>query len=160
MTIYTITRGADGATAEGDTAEEVPSAAIFDLFNYDGNTIAWSDVASIEGAAEALMEGDLALAEDYLTDLDFGLERPKKRVFTVVENMRRISRYEVDEADLTTRMAELLDRVGGTGDDVDEERLVDDLIEAAGGVFGGEVLDTDLADDPQYFVTDATVEGG
>lgn len=155
MTIYTITRNVDGETADVDTAEEVPSAAIFDLFNYDGNTIAWSDVASIEGAAEALMEGDLALAEDYLTDLDFGLERPKKRVFTVVENMRRITRYEVEEDDLDPAQIALLDRVGGTGDDVDEERLVDSLIEAAGE---GELLGIDLADDPQYFVTDTTHE--
>ena len=155
MTIYTITRNVDGETADVDTAEEVPSAAIFDLFNYDGNTIAWSDVASIEGAAEALVEGDLALAEDYLTDLDFGLERPKKRVFTVVENMRRITRYEVEEDDLDPAQIALLDRVGGTGDDVDEERLVDSLIEAAGE---GELLGIDLADDPQYFVTDTTHE--
>lgn len=79
MTIYTITRNIDGETAYVDTADELPSAAIFDLFNYDGNTIAWSDVASIHGAAEALMEGDLALAEDYLTDLDFGLWQNRTR---------------------------------------------------------------------------------
>ena len=156
MTIYTITRNVDGETADVDTAEEVPSAAIFDLFNYDGNTIAWSDVASIEGAAEALVAGDLDLAEEHLADLDLLLERPKKRVFTVIENMRRITRYEVGEDNLTPEQIALLDRVGDTGDDVDEERLVDSLTLVAGE---GEVLGIDLADDPQYFVTDATIEG-
>ena len=157
MTIYTIIRGIDGATAEVDTTEENPSEAIFDLYSNDGETtIYWSDIASIGGAAEALVERNLSLAEEHLADLDLLLEPPKKRVFTVIENMRRITRYEVDEADLTPQMIELLDRVGDTGDDVDEERLVDSLVEAAGE---GEVLGIDLADDPQYFVTDSTIEG-
>lgn len=157
MTIYTIIRGVDGATAEVDTTEENPGEAIFDLYSNDGETtIYWSDIASIEGAAEALVERNLTWAKEYLADLDLLLERPKKRVFTVIENMRRITRYEVDEADLTPQMIELLARVGDTGDDVDEERLVDSLVEAAGE---GEVLGDDLADDPQYFVTDATIEG-
>ena len=157
MTIYTIVRGIDGMTAEVDTGEENPSEAIFDLYSNDGETtIYWSDIASIGGAAEALVERNLSLAEERLADLDLLLEPPKKRVFTVIENMRRITRYEVDEADLTPQMIELLDRVGDTGDDVDEERLVDSLVEAAGE---GEVLGIDLADDPQYFVTDSTIEG-
>ena len=157
MTIYTIIRGIDGATAEVDTTEENPSEAIFDLYSNDGETtIYWSDIASIGGAAEALVERNLSLAEEHLADLDLLLEPPKKRVFTVIENMRRITRYEVDEAALTPQMIELLDRVGDTGDDVDEERLVDSLVEAAGE---GEVLGIDLADDPQYFVTDSTIEG-
>ena len=102
------------------------------------------------------MRGDLGEAQGCLVRLDLLLERPKKRVFTVIENVRRITRYEVDEADLTPQMIELLARVGDTGDDVDEERLVDSLVEVAGE---GEVLGDDLADDPQYFVTDATIEG-
>lgn len=160
MTIYTIIRGADGMGAEVDTNEEMPSAAIFDLYSNDGETtIYWSDIADIEGAAVALVERDLDRAEHHLAGLDLLLDRPKKRVFTVIENMRRITRYEVEEDDLTPAEIELLDRVGDTGDDVDEERLVDSLIEAAGGEDGGEVLDIDLADDPQYFVTDTTVEG-
>ena len=159
MTIYTITRNVDGETADVDTAEEVPSAAIFDLFNYDGNTIAWSDVASIEGAAEALVAGDLDLAEEHLADLDFLLERRRKRTFTVIENMRRVTRYEVDEADLTPQMIELLDEVGDSGDCVDDEYLVDSLTDAAGGEQGGEVLSIDMADDPEFFVTDTTSEG-
>lgn len=157
MTIYTIIRGVDGATAEVDTTEENPGEAIFDLYSNDGETaIYWSDIASIGGAAEALVERNLGLAEEYLADLDLLLERPKKRVFTVIENMRRIARYEVEEDDLTPEQIALLDRVGDTGDDVDEEHLVDSLIEAAGK---GEVLGDDPADDPQYFVTDATIEG-
>ena len=157
MTIYTIVRGIDGMTAEVDTGEENPSEAIFDLYSNDGETtIYWSDIASIGGAAEALVERNLSLAEEHLADLDLLLEPPKKRVFTVIENMRRITRYEVDEADLTPQMIELLDRVGDTGDDVDEERLVDSLTLVAGE---GEVLGIDLADDPQYFVTDSTIEG-
>ena len=157
MTIYTIIRGTDGMTAEVDTAEEVPSEAIFDLYSNDGETtIYWSDIADIEGAAEALVAGDLVLAAYCLADLGLQLERPKRRVFTVVENVRRITRYEVEGAALTPQMIDLLERVGDTGDDVDEERLVDSLVEAAGE---GEVLGDDLADDPQYFVTDATIEG-
>lgn len=156
MTIYTIIRYGDGATAEVDTAEENPSEAIFDLFNYEGNTIYWSDIASIGGAAEALVAGDLRTAEDYLTDLDFGLRRSAKRTFTVVENMRRITRYEVDEADLTPQMIELLNEVGDSGDEVDDEYLVDSLTGAAGE---GEVLGDYLADAPGFFVTDETIEG-
>lgn len=157
MTIYTIIRGTDGMTAEVNTGEENPSEAIFDLYSNDGETaIYWSDIASIGGATEALVERNLGLAEEYLADLDLLLERPKKRVFTVIENMRRIARYEVEEDDLTPEQIALLDRVGDTGDDVDEEHLVDSLIEAAGK---GEVLGDDPADDPQYFVTDATIEG-
>lgn len=157
MTIYTITRGIDGVSAEVDTSEEVPSEAIFDLYSNDGETtIYWSDIADIEGAAEALVRGDLGEAQGCLGRLDLLLERPKKRVFTVIENVRRITRYEVEEDDLDPGEIALLDRVGGTGDDVDEERLVDSLVEAAGE---GEVLGDDLADDPQYFVTDATIEG-
>lgn len=157
MTIYTITRGIDGVSAEVDTSEEVPSEAIFDLYSNDGETtIYWSDIADIEGAAEALVAGDLSLAEEHLADLDLLLEPPKKRVFTVIENMRRITRYEVEEDNLTPEQIALLDRVGDTGDDVDEERLVDSLTLVAGE---GEVLGIDLADDPQYFVTDATIEG-
>ena len=157
MTIYTIIRGTDGMTAEVNTDEENPSEAIFDLYSNDGETtIYWSDIASIGGAAEALVERNLGLAEEHLADLDLLLERPKKRVFTVIENVRRITRYEVEEDDLDPGEIALLDRVGGTGDDVDEERLVDSLVEAAGE---GEVLGDDLADDPQYFVTDATIEG-
>lgn len=157
MTIYTITRGIDGVSAEVDTSEEVPSEAIFDLYSNDGETtIYWSDIASIGGAAEALVERNLSLAEEHLADLDLLLEPPKKRVFTVIENMRRITRYEVGEDNLTPEQIALLDRVGDTGDDVDEERLVDSLTLVAGE---GEVLGIDLADDPQYFVTDATIEG-
>ena len=157
MTIYTIIRGIDGATAEVDTTEENPSEAIFDLYSNDGETtIYWSDIASIGGAAEALVERNLSLAEEHLADLDLLLEPPKKRVFTVIENMRRITRYEVGEDNLTPEQIALLDRVGDTGDDVDEERLVDSLTLVAGE---GEVLGIDLADDPQYFVTDATIEG-
>ena len=157
MTIYTITRGIDGVSAEVDTSEEVPSEAIFDLYSNDGETtIYWSDIADIEGAAEALVERNLGLAEEHLAGLDLLLEPPKKRVFTVIENMRRITRYKVEEDNLTPEQIALLDRVGDTGDDVDEERLVDSLIEAAGK---GEVLGVDPADDPQYFVTDATIEG-
>ena len=157
MTIYTIARGIDGVSAEVDTSEEVPSEAIFDLYSNDGETtIYWSDIADIEGAAEALVAGDLSLAEEHLADLDLLLEPPKKRVFTVIENMRRITRYEVEEDNLTPEQIALLDRVGDTGDDVDEERLVDSLTLVAGE---GEVLGIDLADDPQYFVTDATIEG-
>ena len=157
MTIYTIIRGIDGMTAEVDTGEENPSEAIFDLYSNDGETtVYWSDIASIGGAAEALVERNLSLAEEHLADLDLLLERPKKRVFTVIENMRRITRYEVEEGDLDPEEIALLDRVGDTGDDVDEERLVDSLVEAAGE---GEVLGDDLADDPQYFVTDSTIEG-
>ena len=158
MTIYTITRGIDGVSAEVDTSEEVPSEAIFDLYSNDGETtIYWSDIADIEGAAEALVERSLGLAEEHLAGLDLLLERPKKRVFTVIENVRRITRYEVEEDDLDPREIALLNEVGDTGDDVDEERLVDSLIEAAGGE--GEVLGIDPADDPQYFVTDSTIEG-
>lgn len=157
MTIYTIIRGTDGMTAEVNTGEENPSEAIFDLYSNDGETaIYWSDIASIGGAAEALVERNLGLAEEHLADLDLLLERPKKRVFTVIENIRRIARYEVEEDDLTPEQIALLDRVGDTGDDVDEEHLVDSLVEAAGE---GEVLGDDLADDPQYFVTDSTIEG-
>ena len=101
------------------------------------------------------MERNLSRAEEHLAGLDLLLERPKKRVFTVIENMRRITRYEVEEDDLYPEEIALLDRVGDTGDDVDEERLVDSLIEAAGE---GEVLGDELVD-PQYFVTDATIEG-
>lgn len=158
MTTYTITRGADGATAEVDTAEEVPSEAIFNLYSNDGETtIYWSDIADIEGAAEALVAGDLELAAYCLANLDLLLEtgRPRRRTFTVIENLRRITRYEVDEAALTPQMIDLLERVGGTGDDVDEERLVDDLIEVS---VKGELLGIDSADDPQYFVTDTTIE--
>ena len=157
MTIYTIIRGTDGMTAEVNTDEENPSEAIFALYSNDGETaIYWSDIASIGGAAEALVERNLSRAEEHLADLDLLLERPKKRVFTVIENMRRITRYEVEEDDLDPEEIALLDRVGDTGDDVDEERLVDSLVEAAGK---GEVLGIDLADDPQYFVTDSTIEG-
>ena len=157
MTIYTIIRGVDGATAEVDTAEENPGEAIFDLYSDGGETtVYWSDIASIGGAAEALVERDLASAKEYLADLGILLERPKKRVFTVIENVRRITRYEVEADDLTLEEVALLDRVGDTGDDVDEERLVASLVEAAGE---GEVLGVDLADDPQYFVTDSTIEG-
>ena len=157
MTIYTIIRGIDGMTAEVDTTEENPSEAIFDLYSNDGETtIYWSDIASIGGAAEALVERNLASAKEYLADLGILLERPKKRVFTVIENVRRITRYEVEVDDLTLEEIALLDRVGDTGDDVDEEYLVDSLVEAAGE---GEVLGDDLADDPQYFVTDSTIEG-
>ena len=157
MTIYTIIRGVDGATAEVDTTEENPGEAIFDLYSDGGETtVYWSDIANIGGAAEALVERNLSLAEEYLADLDLLLERPKKRVFTVIENVRRITRYEVEADDLTLEEVALLDRVGDTGDDVDEERLVDSLVEAAGE---GEVLGDDLADDPQYFVTDSTIEG-
>ena len=157
MTIYTITRGVDGATAEVDTTEENPGEAIFDLYSDGGETtVYWSDIASIGGAAEALVERDLASAKEYLADLGILLERPKKRVFTVIENVRRITRYEVEADDLTLEEVALLDRVGDTGDDVDEERLVASLVEAAGE---GEVLGVDLADDPQYFVTDSTIEG-
>ena len=157
MTIYTIIRGTDGMTAEVDTDEENPSEAIFDLYSNDGETTTyWSDIASIGGAAEALVERNLSLAEEHLADLGLLLERPKKRVFTVIESVRRITRYEVDEADLTPQMIELLNEVGDSGDEVDDEYLVDSLVEAAGE---GEVLGDDLADDPQYFVTDATIEG-
>ena len=157
MTIYTIIRGVDGATAEVDTTEENPGEAIFGLYSNDGETtIYWSDIASIEGAAEALVGRNLTWAKEYLADLGLLLERPKKRVFTVIENVRRITRYEVEADDLTLEEVALLDRVGDTGDDVDEEYLVDSLVEAAGE---GEVLGDDLADDPQYFVTDATIEG-
>lgn len=157
MTIYTIIRGVDGATAEVDTTEENPGEAIFDLYSDGGETtVYWSDIASIGGAAEALVERDLASAKEYLADLGILLERPKKRVFTVIENVRRITRYEVEADDLTLEEVALLDRVGDTGDDVDEERLVASLVEAAGE---GEVLGVDLADDPQYFVTDSTIEG-
>lgn len=156
MTIHIITRNLDGMTAEVDTAEEIPSAAIFDLFNYEGNTIAWSDIASIEGAATALVERNLSRAEEHLADLDLLLERPKKRVFTVIENMRRITRYEVEEDDLDPKEIALLDRVGDTGDEVDDEYLVDCLTEAAGE---GYVLGVDPADVPEFFVTDITIEG-
>ena len=157
MTIYTIIRGTDGMTAEVNTDEENPSEAIFSLYSNGGETtIYWSDIADIEGAAEALVERNLSRAEERLAGLDLLLERPKKRVFTVIENVRRITRYEVEEDDLTPEQIALLDRVGDTGDDVDEERLVDSLVEAAGE---GEVLGDDLADDPQYFVTDSTIEG-
>ena len=157
MTIYTIIRGIDGATAEVDTIEENPSEAIFSLYSNGGETtIYWSDIADIEGAAEALVERNLSRAEERLAGLDLLLERPKKRVFTVIESVRRITRYEVDEADLTPQMIELLNEVGDSGDEVDDEYLVDSLVEAAGE---GEVLGDDLADDPQYFVTDSTIEG-
>ena len=157
MTIYTIIRGTDGMTAEVDTAEEVPSEAIFDLYSNDGETtIYWSDIADIEGAAEALVERNLSLAEEHLADLGLLLERPKKRVFTVIENVRRITRYEVEEDSLTPEQIALLNEVGDSGDEVDDEYLVDSLVEAAGE---GEVLGDDLADDPQYFVTDSTIEG-
>lgn len=156
MTIYTIIRGTDGMTAEVNTDEENPGEAIFSLYSNGGETtIYWSDIADIEGAAEALVERNLSRAEEHLAGLDLLLERPKKRVFTVIENMRRITRYEVEEDDLYPEEIALLDRVGDTGDDVDEERLVDSLIEAAGE---GEVLGDELVD-PQYFVTDATIEG-
>ena len=156
MTIYTIARNLDGMTAEVDTNEENPSEAIFDLFNYEGNTIYWSDVASIGSAAEALVAGDLFAARDSLADLDFRLERPKRRVFTVIENMRRITRYEADEDDLTPEQIALLDRVGDSGDEVDDEDLVDSMTLAADE---GYVIATDLADAPEFFVTDITIEG-
>ena len=157
MTTYTIIRYGDGATAEVDTTEENPSEAIFDLYSNDGETtIYWSDIADIEGAAEALVERNLSRAEEHLAGLDLLLERPKKRVFTVIENVRRITRYEVKEDDLDPREIALLDRVGDTGDDVDDEYLVDSLIEAAGK---GEVLGVDPADAPGFFVTDSTIEG-
>lgn len=82
-----------------------------------------------------------------------------KRTFTVIENMRRITRYTVDEADLTPAMIELLDEVGDSGDCVDDEYLVDSLTEAAGGEDEGEVLGIDLADVPEFYVTDTTSEG-
>ena len=157
MTIYTIIRGTDGMTAEVNTDEENPSEAIFDLYSDGGETtVYWSDIANIGGAAEALVERNLSLAEEYLADLDLLLERPKKRVFTVIESVRRITRYEVEEGDLDPREIALLNEVGDAGDEVDEERLVASLVEAAGE---GEVLGVDLADDPQYFVTDSTIEG-
>ena len=157
MTIYTIIRGIDGATAEVDTIEENPSEAIFSLYSNGGETtIYWSDIADIEGAAEALVERNLSRAEERLAGLDLLLERPKKRVFTVIESVRRITRYEVEEGDLDPREIALLNEVGDAGDEVDEERLVASLVEAAGE---GEVLGVDLADDPQYFVTDSTIEG-
>ena len=77
-------------------------------------------------------------------------------MFTVIESVRRITRYEVEEDDLDPREIALLNEVGDAGDEVDEERLVASLVEAAGE---GEVLGVDLADDPQYFVTDSTIEG-
>lgn len=79
-----------------------------------------------------------------------------KRVFTVIENMRRITQYEVDEADLTPQMIELLDEVGDSGDEVDDEHLVDSLVDAAGE---GKVMGVDLADVAEFFVTDITIEG-
>ena len=157
MTTYTIIRYGDGATAEVDTTEENPSEAIFDLYSNDGETtIYWSDVASIEGAADFLVERNLDLAEECLADLGLKLERPKKRVFTVIENVRRITRYEVEEDDLDPKEIALLDRVGDSGAEVDDEYLVDCLTEAAGK---GYVLGVDPADVPGFFVTDITIEG-
>lgn len=157
MTIYTIIRGADGMTAEVNTGEENPSEAIFDLYSNDGEaTIYWSDVASIGGAADFLVERNLDLAEECLADLGLKLERPKKRVFTVIENVRRITRYEVEEDDLDPEQIELLNKVGDSGDEVDDEYLVDSLAEAAGE---GCVIAVDPADVPGFFVTDITIEG-
>lgn len=159
MTIYTITRNLDGATAEVDTAEEIPSAAIFDLFNYEGNIIAWSDIASIEGAAEALVVGALGEAEEHLADLDLRLDRPRKRVFTVIENMRRVTRYEVDEADLTPELADLMERLDEAGDLTEEDdRLIERLVAAAGDEDNGEVLDFYLADDAEYVLSHVSGE--
>lgn len=159
MTIHIITRNLDGMTAEVDTAEEIPSEAIFDLFNYEGNTTYWSDVASIGGAAEALVDGDLTLAEEYLFDLGLKLERPKRRVFTVTENMRRVTRYEVDEADLTPQLADLMERLDEAGDLAEErDRLVERLVAAAGGEDDGEVLDFYPADDAEYLLTHVNEE--
>lgn len=78
-----------------------------------------------------------------------------KRVFHVTENMRRVTRYEVDEADLTPELADLMGRLDEAGDLTEEEdRVVEALIaEADPTGEGGEVLDTYLADEADYVLS-------
>lgn len=80
-----------------------------------------------------------------------------KRVFQVTENMRRVTRYEVDEADLTGAQIELLDALVEAGDmsdgDGTDDREIEALVAAAGGDDYGQVLDTYLADDADYLLS-------
>lgn len=80
-----------------------------------------------------------------------------KRVFQVTENMRRVTRYEVDEAHLTSDQLELLDALIEAGDmsdgDGTNDEEVEALIEAAGGDDYGEVLDIYLGDDADYILS-------
>lgn len=77
-----------------------------------------------------------------------------KRTFDITENMRRVTRYEVDEADLTPQLADLMERLDEAGDLTEEDdRLIERLVAAAGGEDDGEVLDFYLADDAEYVLS-------
>lgn len=79
-----------------------------------------------------------------------------KRVFQVTENMRRVTRYEVDEADLTADQRDLLDRLVEAGDLDDGDGVEDGEVEAlvaVAGVDHGEVLDTYPADEADYVLS-------
>lgn len=80
-----------------------------------------------------------------------------KRVFHVTENMRRVTRYEVDEADLTPQLADLMEQLEEDGDLTEEDdRLIERLVAAAGDE--GEVLDFYLADDAEYVLSHVNEE--
>ena len=80
-----------------------------------------------------------------------------KRTFDITENMRRVTRYEVDEAELTPQLADLMERLDEAGDLTEEDdRLIERLVAAAGDE--GEVLDFYLADDAEYVLSHVNEE--
>lgn len=80
-----------------------------------------------------------------------------KHTFEVTENMRRVTRYEVDDADLTPELADLMERLNEDGDLTEEEDyLVNRLVAAAGDQDHGEVMDIFLADDAEYALSIVT----
>ena len=76
MTIYTVKHKETGTETWIDTEEEVASVMLFDTYSHIiGRDPSWGEVANIEGACGALVDGDIPDALAPLADLGFTLVR-------------------------------------------------------------------------------------
>lgn len=81
MSIYSIILDGTGNVFEVDTSEEVVSSPIFDELDAFQGYTSGADLVDIEGAADALVSGNLLLAQDYLNGIGMTLNASADNVY-------------------------------------------------------------------------------